>query len=158
MIDFNQQYFWLLDFMTLIWILTINFLILRNFLSIFFILLYGLGLLRPIAPWIEYELNKDYIKTYLCVNKDTPMTQCGGRCYLKEQLESNHDKNSETGGLELNMKDYPLGWKLLWYFEFDGILSKVKEQYDHYTDHYSKLLQSDVFHPPSEPWVAPIGL
>ncbi len=54
-------------------------------------------LLRPVIPYIEYFLNKEYIEKHLCVQKDNPDNDCHGKCYLHAQLEKqseNQDANT----------------------------------------------------------------
>jgi hypothetical protein len=51
---------------------------------------------RPIIPYIEYAVFKDYIAKNLCINKDKPKSCCQGKCYLKKQIE----KNTESGNTE----------------------------------------------------------
>ncbi len=38
-------------------------------------------------PYIEYEINKEYIVNNLCENRDKPMMNCQGKCYLKKQVK-----------------------------------------------------------------------
>lgn len=60
-------------------------------------------LIRPVLPFIEYAVYKDYISKNLCINKDKPQNCCQGKCYLDEQLkknaeplESNKDNNKKS--------------------------------------------------------------
>jgi hypothetical protein len=59
-----------------------------------FIMVFYLG--RPILPYIEYAVFKDYIAKNLCINRDKPKSCCQGKCHLKKQIE----KNSETSDTE----------------------------------------------------------
>jgi hypothetical protein len=34
-----------------------------------------------------YRINRDYIAENLCVNRDKPMLNCNGQCYLAKQLQ-----------------------------------------------------------------------
>jgi hypothetical protein len=62
-------------------------------------------LIRPVLPFIEYAINKDYIAKNLCINKDKPQNCCQGKCYLGEQLKKNADtQDSNTGN---NKKTLP---------------------------------------------------
>jgi hypothetical protein len=36
---------------------------------------------------VDFNLNRDYIAATLCINKEQPITVCGGTCYLSEELE-----------------------------------------------------------------------
>lgn len=40
----------------------------------------------------SYELNKAYIIENFCVNKDKPMMNCDGKCYLAEKLKAQKEK------------------------------------------------------------------
>jgi hypothetical protein len=53
--------------------------------------MYLVAWLRPVMPFIEYEINKKYIAEVLCENKDKPMMHCNGKCYLKKQLKKAND-------------------------------------------------------------------
>jgi hypothetical protein len=33
-----------------------------------------------------YHINKDYISSVLCINKDKPTSSCNGKCYLKKKM------------------------------------------------------------------------
>ncbi|MFZ4456375.1 MAG: hypothetical protein ACOYOT_09155 [Bacteroidales bacterium] len=50
-------------------------------------------LAKPILPYIEYALFKEYIAKNLCENRDKPKSCCEGKCFLKKELK----KNSESG-------------------------------------------------------------
>ncbi|MEQ9166270.1 MAG: hypothetical protein RLO12_08430 [Fulvivirga sp.] len=36
--------------------------------------------------YLDFELREDYIAKVLCINRDKPITVCGGQCYLTKQL------------------------------------------------------------------------
>jgi len=36
---------------------------------------------------LDYNLNKNFIATSLCENRDKPKCCCQGKCYLKKQLQ-----------------------------------------------------------------------
>ena len=46
-----------------------------------------IAMLKPVSPFLEYLVNKDYIAQFLCVNKDKPEMACGGKCHLMKELE-----------------------------------------------------------------------
>jgi len=59
-------------------------------------------LIRPVLPFIEYALDKEYIAKNICIKKNIPGNCCQGKCYLNEQiiknavpLESNSDSNKK---------------------------------------------------------------
>ena len=50
-------------------------------------------LAKPILPYIEYAIFKEYIAKNLCENRNKPKSCCAGKCFLKKELK----KNSESG-------------------------------------------------------------
>ena len=52
-----------------------------------------LYIFRPVLPYIEYAVNKEYIAKYLCVNRDKPHSCCAGKCYLEKQIRKSMDPN-----------------------------------------------------------------
>ena len=42
-----------------------------------------------------FELNKQFIATELCVNKDKPEMNCNGKCYLMKKLKQAQDKEQK---------------------------------------------------------------
>ena len=58
-----------------------------------FITLYLLALTKPVSPYLEYAINKDFIATVLCINKDKPELKCNGKCHLTKQLKKAADTN-----------------------------------------------------------------
>ncbi len=37
--------------------------------------------------YLDFELRKEYIAKVLCIERDKPITVCGGSCYITKQLE-----------------------------------------------------------------------
>lgn len=50
---------------------------------------------------LNWKINQDIITEKYCVNKDKPMMNCDGKCYLSKQLENLELKE------EQERKDYP---------------------------------------------------
>lgn len=44
-------------------------------------------LVRPIVPFIDYNINYEYIAKVLCINKDVPESNCNGKCQLAKELK-----------------------------------------------------------------------
>lgn len=59
-----------------------------------------LYIFRPILPYIDYAINKDYIAKNLCIKKDIPNNCCQGKCHLNKQIkkveETNKTKDNNT--------------------------------------------------------------
>lgn len=52
-----------------------------------------------------FELNKDYIAAKLCENRDKPVMQCNGKCYLSKKLKQDAEKEKKQ---ERETKKAPL--------------------------------------------------
>jgi hypothetical protein len=69
-------------------------------------------ILRPVLPFIEYSLLKDYIAKNLCINKDVPESTCDGKCFLNDQLKKSTDPvdtdrdNSKKTDQRPNVEDH----------------------------------------------------
>ncbi len=57
-----------------------------------------------------YQLNKDYIAEFLCVNRDNPITVCYGQCLLKTALGFDADTNANamTSNLKFELPAFKL--------------------------------------------------
>lgn len=103
-------------------------------------------MLRPVAPYVEFELNKEYIAEFLCINKEKPMTICGGKCYLSKELQK---ANEQDKSLAIDMNDYPISNLLANSFIFSRL-----EHVEHIAKHvfYEDLslqdYHSSIFRPP----------
>ncbi|WP_196891516.1 hypothetical protein [Aureivirga marina] len=82
--------------------------------GIFFYILYFVAMVRPIVPVLEYHVNKEYIVSVLCENRNKPSLACNGKCYLKKQLEKtyqedNHEEEHRHSTLpKIDMSKYPV--------------------------------------------------
>src|SRR5580692_4049046 len=39
-----------------------------------------------------FELNRDYIATHLCINRDKPLLHCNGKCYFMRKIKQEQEK------------------------------------------------------------------
>lgn len=119
-------------------------------LSIYiFITLYIVAMLRPIAPLVEYVINYDYISKVLCINKDTPELKCNGKCQLMKKLQQQQD--DDFNSLQVNMKEYPVGFVNLLNFNQRKIIPTDKLKIFSSKNNYFYVYNSEVFHPPTFP-------
>jgi hypothetical protein len=65
-------------------------------------------MLKPIAPFVEYAINYDYISKVLCINKDKPEMSCKGTCQLMIKLQEKQEDNYKS--LRIQMQEYPIGF------------------------------------------------
>lgn len=104
-------------------------------------------MLKPIAPFIEFAINQDYIAEFLCINKDKPELACGGKCHLMKQLEKQEKEDPKQ--LRIAFEEYPIGFVKV-YQDASKVEArkKLKNPFDH-LDNYSYLYSPQIFHPPT---------
>ncbi|TWI82486.1 hypothetical protein LX66_5059 [Chitinophaga japonensis] len=44
----------------------------------------------------EYQLNRDYIAKFLCVNRDKPKLHCNGRCHMMKKIKQEEKKDQDN--------------------------------------------------------------
>lgn len=95
-----------------------------------------------------YELNKDYVSTVLCVNKDKPQMHCNGKCYLKKQLKKTEDRSSKSTGSK--SEKYALVYFIVQEFSFE--LRQPIRFAQNYISHYNDFTPHNpivsIFRPP----------
>lgn len=73
-----------------------------------------LAMLRPVMPVMEYYANYDYIVNVLCENKDEPVLECNGKCYLKKEMKkvsqpiSNKNEQQDSSIPQIDFTKYPV--------------------------------------------------
>ncbi|CAM3478382.1 hypothetical protein [Zobellia roscoffensis] len=109
-------------------------------------------MVKPLWPVAEYIANYDYIKNVLCVNKDKPMLNCDGKCYLAKQLAKESEENSKnpfgekSSKLEIQQTVY---FQSLFNINFDLVIDLQEKEIFKMDSHLkSTLLTSDISEPP----------
>jgi hypothetical protein len=99
----------------------------------------------------DYEANKAFITTYLCINRDKPQMQCHGKCYLSKQLKKAGQAEKDASSKGQNQKaDLTLFCQaLVSYTCISGQPLAVALPFD-FSGHPRRLSFS-IFHPPQEP-------
>lgn len=103
-------------------------------------------MLRPIAPFVEYVINYDYIAKVLCINKDKPEMSCNGKCQLMKKLEQQQEDDFKS--LRIVMEEYPIGFVELTEIKTPFILESKKDSF-FYNQNYTYQYSYSVFHPPT---------
>lgn len=116
-----------------------------------FVILSGLLLLKPLTPFVEYAINKDYIASELCINVDKPQMHCDGKCYLVGNLEDEMDQESPAKKNSTRIQTETIVVILEKVFQFDisqGFISLNSSIFNFYLFGYSLLLTVNIFSPP----------
>lgn len=68
----------------------------RHFhIPVMLVLLYAATLAMPLWPMVDYAVNKDYIATVLCVNRNRPELQCEGKCHLTKMMAATQEQSDQ---------------------------------------------------------------
>lgn len=110
------------------------------------VFLYMIAMLRPIAPFVEYAINYDYISKVLCINKDKPELNCNGKCQLMMELEQQQDDDYKS--LRISMEEYPIGFVNILAIELEEKKFTERKALFSFKKNYYYLLNKEVFHPP----------
>lgn len=103
-------------------------------------------MLRPIAPFVEYAINYDYIAKVLCINKDKPEMSCKGKCQLMKKLEQQQEDDFKS--LRIAMEEYPIGFVQIVNVETPTPFQYIKSSFL-YKQSYTYQYSPSVFHPPT---------
>lgn len=104
-------------------------------------------MLRPIAPFVEYVINYDYISKILCINKDKPEMSCKGKCQLMKKLEQQQE--DDFNSLRISMEEYPIGFVSILKVKSEREGFYKKAQQFSYKKGYYYLFNKEIFHPPT---------
>ena len=58
--------------------------------------------LSKLSIYVNFKLNQDFIAEVLCINKDKPMSNCNGQCYLTKQIKAQEEKNETQTPKKIN--------------------------------------------------------
>ena len=108
-------------------------------------------LLKPVLPVLDYILNYEYIAGELCVNRETTIIGCDGKCYLVKELAKASDaekplssdkKHSTSETSDLFFAELPESNSIV----YIDLISE--ESQFGYSDSYSIQETYSFFHPP----------
>lgn len=119
----------------------------KKILTYTFILLYLTAMVKPVLPVLEYVLNQDYIAEVLCINKDKPMLNCDGKCYLAQMIKEQQEKDHQDIP-SADLREYPIGFVNILDVNFESVLIKTALVSMH-TNLNEQQFISTVFRPPN---------
>jgi len=104
--------------------------------------------LKPLFPYIDFELNREYIIKTLCVERDKKVNTCQGQCHLNKQIEKNSSQEEEKQK-EIPGRTYENETLYLSLFSFEPPQSRtINCKLCVYFSNYSFLIHKRHFHPP----------
>jgi hypothetical protein len=94
-----------------------------------------------------YSLNKDYIASTLCENKEKPAMSCEGKCYLKKQLEQD-DKNQSDSNAPASKEKSEINIFCSEVLTSNTFIEENVHHFSVYKKTYSFHSLQGIFHPP----------
>jgi hypothetical protein len=120
-----------------------------KFYSVLCLLITLFYLLRPLLPYFEYVINKEYIEKNLCVEKDNPHNSCHGKCYLEEQLKKQAERtSSDTNDKDKIIPDNKMDDHLQVSSTLSGLFSSDLVLNGYYSNSRTESYISKIFIPP----------
>ena len=108
-------------------------------------------MLRPLAPLIVYYANYDYIANELCENRNKPILDCNGICYLNTMIEENTTQSNgdPIAAVPLNMNEYPISTLDFYKYDYSFQREFKEESSSIYMKHFViKDYHNAIFRPP----------
>lgn len=84
--------------------------------------------------YLDFSVRKDYIAEVLCINRDEPMTVCGGTCYLTEQLKLAADQQEKEANIPNPKLEFSFFYKALTSLNLHGHPGILRSQTTGYHD------------------------
>jgi hypothetical protein len=97
---------------------------------------------------VYYHLNKSYISSTFCVNKDKPMSTCQGKCYLAKKIKQQEQQSSQMPDVIKNVKDFLLFVESLPQLIIEKINMQIQNVVASYTISYKNLFVDSLLQPP----------
>ena len=107
----------------------------------------GSTLMVPLI-YLDFNLRREYIAEVLCINKEEPITVCGGHCYLTRQLEraSEQQEKAAATSQKLEFHFFSLCIARLDFLSLENGLTQSTSQWESLT--FSSSYLADIFRPP----------
>ncbi len=103
-------------------------------------------LLVPLV-YLDFNLRRDYIATVLCINRDKPITMCGGHCFLAKQLNKAQEQQENDQNINLKPQFTFFKHEVQTISLESGFLIQEME-FPFVVEHISNSAFADIFHPP----------
>lgn len=98
--------------------------------------------------YLDFQANRSYIASALCVNRDKPITVCGGQCYFNKQFREHRQEQQSGKTASLKKTHFENFYKSIRVrIPANGFFLDQNEDTP-YLNTYDLLFPSEIFHPP----------
>ena len=91
---------------------------------------------------VNYQLNKTFISEYFCVDKDVPLSQCQGQCFLDKQLDAAAEKENPLIDFRADFNVFMLSASYCFCGKPTGFLDVKQNGNPAITDYHADLASS----------------
>ena len=104
--------------------------------------------LKPLYPFLEFKINKEYIIKVLCIERDKKVNTCQGQCHLNNEIKknTNQDENQKNTVPGQNLENE------IFFFTHSQVKlhppESTTKSYCFYINNYIYILTKEHFHPP----------
>ena len=120
----------------------------KKILTYLFTLLYLTAMVKPVFPVLDYVINQDYIAEVFCINKDNPMLNCDGKCYLAKMIQEQQSEDQHQDIPSADLREYPIGFIDILDYSFVKS-TDIVTTISFYRNLYEERVIPAVFHPPN---------
>lgn len=107
-----------------------------------------MAMVKPVMPVLEYFYNQDYIAEVFCINKDKPMLNCDGKCYLAQMIKEQQKEKQHKDFPSVDLREYPIGFVNILGYQFISAESNNKQVLSWKYLNHGKYLPT-IYHPPN---------
>jgi hypothetical protein len=122
----------------------------KSRLSILFIVLYAIALVRPAYPLLEYYFKLEEYKQS-CINKSKPQLHCNGKCVLMQRMKALHQQEPDPvapAPAKINFEEYPVSLIDMLTNDYVSVAVPITHVVFNYTCFPDNFI-ADIFRPPS---------
>jgi hypothetical protein len=123
----------------------------KTIVSVVFLLISVLTVLRPLIPIVRYYTNIEVYKAR-CVNIQRPSLECNGQCALKESLKESlgvHTDSAVPFQTKISSEDFGISFLM----EITNVnpcsYEAMTTMNAHVPSLHTVIFYNDIFHPPS---------
>ena len=105
---------------------------------------------RDIITIVNFQIHKEYIAAFLCLNRDKPEVTCSGKCFLIKELKQNQQEENQGNSSLPKLKDFN---SIVFTFHKTALPNLVasistQEKNFYFNTLYKYSISKDVFQPP----------
>lgn len=120
----------------------------KQIASVFLIVIILLQAFGSTIVLSNYYINKDYITSVFCINKDKPKLKCNGKCHLKKQLKKTEENEKAPLNSAIEKSTIELFSTQLFDYVFNAAECSCETAFCIYTVPFYERHLTAVFHPP----------